>query len=281
MNIDPLADLVSQVDLSPYSFAWNNPIVFDDPTGLCPECEQNVKDPQNGATYTSSGGGNYTYNDGQWTRNDGELDEVVIGPSTPSTPATPSSSSEGMAGKIIDIGTDFIPIVGPLKDIYKGARDGNGLQLAMGVGFLVFDVATLGSASVVSGGVKTLGKGLIEQGSEMAMKEASSSLYHYTSEAGYKAIMESGQILPSIGVKNARHGPGKYLTDIIPGSLTGGQTSRRLFGVPWNKSKLTHFIEIDAKTLNVVKNAPNNYMVPGTSSLSLEGILKSHGTTGF
>lgn len=63
--------------------------------------------------------------------------------------------------------------------------------------------------------------------------------------------------------------------------LTSGQVSRRLFGVPWNSSKVTHFIDINVDGLNTIKNAPHNYLVPGTSPLPLEEIIINHGPTVF
>ena len=36
--VDPLADHPNQVDKSPYSAFWNNPITYDDPDGKCPLC---------------------------------------------------------------------------------------------------------------------------------------------------------------------------------------------------------------------------------------------------
>ena len=72
-----------------------------------------------------------------------------------------------------------------------------------------------------------------------------------------------------------------YLTDIAPGQFTMGQTSRKLFGVPWNRSKISHFIEIDVKGLDVIKNAPYNYMVPGTGNLPLDGRIINAGVSRF
>jgi RHS repeat-associated protein len=38
LSVDPLADHPNQVDKSPYSAFWNNPIMYDDPDGQCPFC---------------------------------------------------------------------------------------------------------------------------------------------------------------------------------------------------------------------------------------------------
>jgi RHS repeat-associated protein len=37
-QIDPLAEHENQIDKSPYAYAWNNPIKYDDPDGKCPIC---------------------------------------------------------------------------------------------------------------------------------------------------------------------------------------------------------------------------------------------------
>jgi RHS repeat-associated protein len=38
LSVDPLADHPNQVDKSPSSAFWNNPILYDDPDGQCPFC---------------------------------------------------------------------------------------------------------------------------------------------------------------------------------------------------------------------------------------------------
>ena len=58
-------------------------------------------------------------------------------------------------GDVARTTADFIPIVGSGLDIYEGLRDGNGWQVAAGVGFLVLDIATLGGSSIVKGTLKT------------------------------------------------------------------------------------------------------------------------------
>jgi hypothetical protein len=116
---------------------------------------------------------------------------------------------------------------------------------------------------------------------EVVASKASTPLYHYTTEAGYNAIMKSKVLNPSIGAKNARFGSGQYFTDIVPGAFTKGQTSYRLYGVPWNGSKLTHYIKIESSGLNIINNKPFNFLNPSSSPLNLNGRILGGGATGF
>jgi RHS repeat-associated protein len=46
-SVDKLAEHPSQIDKSPYAYAWNNPIKLNDPDGNCPDCpEDNDKTQQ-------------------------------------------------------------------------------------------------------------------------------------------------------------------------------------------------------------------------------------------
>jgi RHS repeat-associated protein len=83
MGIDPIGEAIEQIDKSPYQFAWNNPIFFNDPDGRCPECKEFFPDPIEGQIYISDAGEVYTYSNGSWSREGGELDEINI--SAPST----------------------------------------------------------------------------------------------------------------------------------------------------------------------------------------------------
>lgn len=77
-SVDPLADDRVQVDLTPYQFGWNNPILYNDPFGLCPECEERVTDPTDGQEYISTAGEVYKYENGSWVRQDGDIGEFVV-----------------------------------------------------------------------------------------------------------------------------------------------------------------------------------------------------------
>jgi RHS repeat-associated protein len=92
MQVDPLAELYEQLDKSTYSFAWNNPIYFNDPLGLCPECPDGKEE---GQIYNSDGGETYVYEKGSWVRQGGNLDEIVIpaGGGSSATSIGPTSTS--------------------------------------------------------------------------------------------------------------------------------------------------------------------------------------------
>jgi RHS repeat-associated protein len=100
ISVDPLADHPNQIDKSPYAAFWNNPIRYNDPDGRCPECEENVKDPTNGQNYTSTGGAEYTFNDGDWTRRGETLNEVTV-----TAPRYESSDFGGSMPSLGDFGT--------------------------------------------------------------------------------------------------------------------------------------------------------------------------------
>ncbi|GAB2802094.1 hypothetical protein GCM10027091_37340 [Streptomyces daliensis] len=109
-----------------------------------------------------------------------------------------------------------------------------------------------------------------------------STLHHYTNEAGYQGILESGELRASLKAENpkdARFGDGQYLSDIEPGTRTGGQLSRAFLGVPWAGGKFTHFIEIDVSDLPVLqgKGRPDVFLVPNDGPLDIAGRIISHG----
>jgi hypothetical protein len=119
-----------------------------------------------------------------------------------------------------------------------------------------------------------------------------STLYHYTTAAGRAGIIESGAIWASRGAKNARYGTGQYFTDIAPeavggrtlattpaGRLSLGQLSSRLFRVPWNTRKLSHFIEVDVTGLGARLVAPDIWLIEGDTALTVTGRVVRSGPT--
>ena len=119
-----------------------------------------------------------------------------------------------------------------------------------------------------------------EDYTKMSSGECPTTLYHYTTEEGMQGILSSESLNPSIKIsstRDARMGSGQYLTDIVPGSKTAGQTSRALFGVPWNTQKVSNYIEIDVSDLNVLKGRDGVFYIPGESGLDLTGRIMSFG----
>src|SRR5690606_12223845 len=78
LSVDPLSADEKQVWFSSYQFGWNNPIRFNDPSGECPECEVERPNPFKGEVYRSTGGADYVYGKGAWTRQGGTLNEITV-----------------------------------------------------------------------------------------------------------------------------------------------------------------------------------------------------------
>jgi RHS repeat-associated protein len=156
MVIDPLADHPKQVRYSPYATFWNNAVTYNDPDGRCPKCEENVKKPTNGQIFKTTGA-TYTYGNGQWTRDGGQLDEVMVKPEgayaspgiayTTPTKGVIAGYSMGYSGAN-NLGTADINVTG-FRAEYTNASGTGSLNLALDGGFKVTGLQ--GSASFTEG----------------------------------------------------------------------------------------------------------------------------------
>ncbi|ANY84032.1 hypothetical protein BB934_37865 (plasmid) [Microvirga ossetica] len=105
-------------------------------------------------------------------------------------------------------------------------------------------------------------------------------LYHYTSEAGMTGIIERNSLNPSlwrVGTNDVRYGNGQYVSDIVPGTRTPGELSRDFLGFPFQESRFTHYVEIDATGLGAVQGRAGVYVIPNEVPLDLTGRLLSSG----
>ena len=128
--------------------------------------------------------------------------------------------------------------------------------------------------------VAMLGKAKLgSKGASVLVANESKVLRHYTSKSGYEGIMASGELYPSLGNKYARYGAGQYFTDLVGETLEN--TSRILYGHMFNGKKIEYFIDVSLDGLNVIKNKPHNFLVPGLAPLSLEGRIINHGISSF
>jgi hypothetical protein len=62
-SVDPLADDPMQFRYSPYQYAWNNPILLNDPNGECPDCLEFLKGVGRGIASGATGTWNFVTND--------------------------------------------------------------------------------------------------------------------------------------------------------------------------------------------------------------------------
>jgi hypothetical protein len=156
IQVDLLADAYEQMDKSPYAFAWNNPIVYNDPSGLCPECEENFTDPSDGQIYNSTGGESYIYQDGDWTRQGGALDEVLVGGGS-STEVTGKDAMFDKGGRKMNYDEiDWSKVFA--EQISQNAISRNQLQkdfINHPISQIMFAIATGGGAAVGTTGAAT------------------------------------------------------------------------------------------------------------------------------
>jgi RHS repeat-associated protein len=164
-SIDFLSDFFE--DNTPYGFSLNNPLVFSDPTGLCPECEKNVNKPKEGQQYNTSGGATYTYTNGKWSRDGGELQEVVITPQNKENKE--ETASEGQEGKLASVGVgqpgkgeSLIPVWGSGRAAIDHFQNGNYWR---GTGYTLLAISDV---FLVKAAVTAIGKGLVVGGSKLA-----------------------------------------------------------------------------------------------------------------
>ncbi|OXA75853.1 hypothetical protein B0A58_08210 [Flavobacterium branchiophilum NBRC 15030 = ATCC 35035] len=101
-------------------------------------------------------------------------------------------------GKQVDV-IDFIPVVGSIKDIIRGVRDGDGTTLAIGIVGLAIDIGTLGGGSG--------GKGLLKAGVKMALKTESKVLARV---AAAQAAKRGGVVFAEGGSKHLLAALAKY-----------------------------------------------------------------------
>lgn len=138
--------------------------------------------------------------------------------------------------------------------------------------------------STVLGGMGAVRRGAGFVAESAAVGDATATgrgvLYHYTNEAGAVGIVESNSINPSlwkVGTKDVRYGNGQYVSDILPGTKTPAQLSREFLGQPFQGSRFTHYVEIDATGLGAVQGRTGVYVIPNEAPLDLTGRLLSSG----
>lgn len=102
LSVDPLADHPNQIDKSPYSAFWNNPVIYNDPDGRCPDCPE-TSTANEGDIVNPNGMMNFMLVDGQWTGLGGTLNEVTVSPSSNIDAAGAVDASLGIIGGVFEV----------------------------------------------------------------------------------------------------------------------------------------------------------------------------------
>ncbi len=199
-----------------YRYASNNPLIFIDLSGNNNEDWQQVETEDPNATYHQNINTGTVIRQAPgvrevWASESGVAgeyvavyqeyhfadDHFILNPSPTEsksqpveepTSSTPKEEETSTLETAADIATDFIPIVGSGKDLYRGIRDGDAFGIAIGIGGLALDIVTLGSSSLVKGAVKTG----VKQGAKQLAKEGVKKGLKKTVEKGSKELAEKG-----------------------------------------------------------------------------------------
>jgi|GEM_PF-2275697 hypothetical protein len=217
---------------SPYLGMGNNPVSTIDPDGGCTICPNNGKagDTFNHPAYgtlTSDGNGNW--NSSQYGT---ILNDVSV---------SKGSSTLSTAG---DIALGFVPFSSTI-DMYKGARDGNWGQFAMGAAFVTFDALTLGTGSLVEGGIKAA----IKVGEKQLAKDA------------FEDLAKSGIKYTKSSMTLGREVHASYrITNVVKG--VAEKEFRQIPGIR------PDFVDLEAKIIYELKPFNKNGFRSGTKQLA-------------
>ncbi|MEU4240265.1 HYD1 signature containing ADP-ribosyltransferase family protein [Actinoplanes sp. NPDC026619] len=105
------------------------------------------------------------------------------------------------------------------------------------------------------------------------------SLYHYTDEDGMNGIVKSGEIRQSTG-ENARFGDGQYFSDVRPGSMPLYKMSELFFRTSKKADRITHYVEISVRSLDVQEPRPHTMVVLNSGNLNVRGLMIAAGGNG-
>lgn len=202
-NVDPLSEKYAYQ--SHYNFSENRLIDAVELEGL--EKIQltplgDFKSYSDAQSFANNTGGQVVLEQGEIPTVVHSIEQVnlIAHSSSNSSPQQSSQSSSSFSmGDAGHMALGFVPFVGSGLDIYEGARDGNYLQLSLGIAGLALDIATAGTGSLAVGSVKAGVKTLAKEGVELAVKEAGKDI---AESAGKNLALGLGDDLFNFAEKN-------------------------------------------------------------------------------
>ena len=77
------------------------------------------------------------------------------------------------------------------------------------------------------------------------------------------------------------YGDGQYFTDIRPSDYTIHQASRRLYGMPFNTTKMQYYLKLDVRGIDLINTAPHIYLHPSSTPLNIQYRITEGGISIF
>ncbi len=171
-----------------------------------------------------------------------------------------------------------------------GTNAANGRTSSFGESIDALSFGGAGKAALALSKVGVISKGLRTASSAIGKKVKSffgklrtpkRTLYHYTDDAGLDGITRSRKLNPSLKANNpndVRYGNGQYLSDIVPGTKTNAQLSRKFLNMPFQGKQFKNYVEVDVTDLPVKKGRDGVFVIPNETPLDLTGKIISSGS---
>jgi hypothetical protein len=104
--------------------------------------------------------------------------------------------------------------------------------------------------------------------------------HHYTDAGGYRGILTSKVLRPSLKAKNrkdARYGDGQYFSDIAPSTKTAIELSELFLRTPYGAHRFSHYFSIDLSGYKVEHGRPHVYVVKNPVDMPIANRIVKHG----
>ncbi len=103
--------------------------------------------------------------------------------------------------------------------------------------------------------------------------------HHYTDAGGYRGILTSKVLRPSLKANNrkdARYGDGQYFNDIPPSTKTATELSEFFLRTPYGAHRFSHYISVELSGCKVELGRAHVYVVKNSVDLPIANRIVKH-----